>query len=181
MLGQGGAPVSAESASINAPCRPTPAGEACAPQVRFPRVLNALFLPPPPLSRCTCLAGSTLLSTTATDDLTQQLKTKMSTHEEDLIDYEDEHDVVANGAPAQASNAAAATAPAADGTADDKKNFSGIHSTGFRYVVVCPARWVLQFTTPATRDFLLKPELLRAISDLGFEHPSEGEYIARIS
>lgn len=25
------------------------------------------------------------------------------------------------------------------------------------------------------RDFLLKPELLRAISDLGFEHPSEGE------
>ena len=23
-------------------------------------------------------------------------------------------------------------------------------------------------------DFLLKPELLRAISDLGFEHPSEG-------
>ena len=31
----------------------------------------------------------------------------------------------------------------------------GVHSTGFR-------------------DFLLKPELLRAISDLGFEHPSEG-------
>ena len=26
------------------------------------------------------------------------------------------------------------------------------------------------------RDFLLKPELLRAISDLGFEHPSEGMY-----
>lgn len=25
------------------------------------------------------------------------------------------------------------------------------------------------------RDFLLKPELIRAISDLGFEHPSEGE------
>jgi len=25
-----------------------------------------------------------------------------------------------------------------------------------------------------SRDFLLKPELLRAISDLGFEHPSEG-------
>jgi hypothetical protein len=28
----------------------------------------------------------------------------------------------------------------------------------------------------STRDFLLKPELLRAISDLGFEHPSEGRY-----
>lgn len=31
----------------------------------------------------------------------------------------------------------------------------GIHATGFR-------------------DFLLKPELLRAIVDCGFEHPSEG-------
>jgi hypothetical protein len=30
------------------------------------------------------------------------------------------------------------------------------------------------------RDFLLKPELLRAISDLGFEHPSEGFYFPRI-
>lgn len=27
-----------------------------------------------------------------------------------------------------------------------------------------------------SRDFLLKPELLRAISDLGFEHPSEGMF-----
>lgn len=35
-------------------------------------------------------------------------------------------------------------------------SYVGVHSTGFR-------------------DFLLKPELLRAISDLGFEHPSEGE------
>jgi len=26
------------------------------------------------------------------------------------------------------------------------------------------------------RDFLLKPELRRAISDLGFEHPSEGKF-----
>ena len=97
----------------------------------------------------------------------------MSGHDnEELIDYEDEQDLITNGAPA--------TNGAVD-DGKDKKNFSGIHSTGFRYVVVCPARWVLQFTTPATRDFLLKPELLRAISDLGFEHPSEGEYIARIS
>ena len=35
----------------------------------------------------------------------------------------------------------------------------GIHSSGFR-------------------DFLLKPELLRAIVDSGFEHPSEGKYIS---
>ncbi|KAI9509850.1 hypothetical protein F5148DRAFT_1275037 [Russula earlei] len=73
----------------------------------------------------------------------------MSSHDNDeLIDYEDENDVVPNGATLTTSGGA---------TADDdkdKKNFSGIHSTGFR-------------------DFLLKPELLRAISDLGFEHPSE--------
>lgn len=36
-----------------------------------------------------------------------------------------------------------------------KGSYVGIHSTGFR-------------------DFLLRPELLRAITDCGFEHPSEG-------
>merc|ERR1711967_197583 len=35
--------------------------------------------------------------------------------------------------------------------------YSGIHSSGFR-------------------DFLLKPELLRAIVDCGFEHPSEVQH-----
>jgi ATP-dependent RNA helicase UAP56/SUB2 len=51
----------------------------------------------------------------------------MSSHDNDeLIDYEDENDVVPNGAALAASGGA---------TADDdkdKKNFSGIHSTGFR-------------------------------------------------
>ncbi|KAL8108084.1 hypothetical protein AgCh_024503 [Apium graveolens] len=37
-----------------------------------------------------------------------------------------------------------------------KNGYVGIHSSGFR-------------------DFLLKPELLRAIVDFGFEHPSEGK------
>lgn len=46
---------------------------------------------------------------------------------EDLIDYEDEHDVV-NGGAAPAAGAAAV----ADAEDKDKKNFSGIHSTGFR-------------------------------------------------
>lgn len=36
-----------------------------------------------------------------------------------------------------------------------KKGYVGIHSSGFK-------------------DFLLKPELLRAIVDCAFEHPSEG-------
>jgi len=38
-----------------------------------------------------------------------------------------------------------------------KKNFSTIHASGFR-------------------DFLLKPEILRAIVDCGFEHPSEVQH-----
>jgi ATP-dependent RNA helicase UAP56/SUB2 len=71
---------------------------------------------------------------------------------EELIDYEDEPEVGTTGA-AGGNGVAVAGATAGDGD-KDKKNFSGIHSTGFR-------------------DFLLKPELLRAISDLGFEHPSE--------
>ena len=44
---------------------------------------------------------------------------------------------------------------AAKGGDQVKKGYEGIHSSGFK-------------------DFLLKPELLRAIQDCGFEHPSEG-------
>lgn len=68
---------------------------------------------------------------------------------EDLLDYEDEEQ------PDQA---------VVDGSGDAtalKKEVKGayvsIHSSGFR-------------------DFLLKPEILRAIVDCGFEHPSEGTY-----
>ena len=73
-------------------------------------------------------------------------------HEEDLIDYSDEE--------IGANETAAANGKKGDTTAatnvDKKGSYVGIHSTGFR-------------------DFLLKPELLRAISDCGFEHPSEGQ------
>jgi ATP-dependent RNA helicase UAP56/SUB2 len=51
-----------------------------------------------------------------------------SNDNEDLIDYEDDHDVP-NGAAASIG-----AAGAADGEGDkEKKNFSGIHATGFRY------------------------------------------------
>lgn len=40
---------------------------------------------------------------------------------------------------------------------DVKGTYVSIHSSGFR-------------------DFLLKPEILRAIVDCGFEHPSAGEF-----
>ena len=72
--------------------------------------------------------------------------------EEDLIDYSDE-DI-------QATDNAQATTSAANGTKDTdaaktKGSYVGVHSSGFR-------------------DFLLRPELVKAITDCGFEHPSEG-------
>jgi ATP-dependent RNA helicase UAP56/SUB2 len=63
----------------------------------------------------------------------------MSSRDEELIDYEDENDIT-NGAPATAQNGAAASsdavaAPAGGADGDkDKKNYTGIHSTGFRSV-----------------------------------------------
>uniref|UniRef100_A0A0A9YYQ1 RNA helicase n=1 Tax=Lygus hesperus TaxID=30085 RepID=A0A0A9YYQ1_LYGHE len=67
---------------------------------------------------------------------------------DDLLDYEDEEQ---------------AEQPAIDGAAegaqrkDVKGAYVSIHSSGFR-------------------DFLLKPEILRAIVDCGFEHPSEVQH-----
>jgi len=88
--------------------------------------------------------------------------------EEDLIDYSDEEVQTSNNATTTANAAASngnATGNATNGSAKKgdltvtgagaKGSYVGIHSTGFR-------------------DFLLKPELLRAITDCGFEHPSEG-------
>jgi ATP-dependent RNA helicase UAP56/SUB2 len=59
----------------------------------------------------------------------------MASHDnEELIDYEDEHDVIPGGHVASANGALARGAAAAEGDDKDKKNFSGIHSTGFRLV-----------------------------------------------
>ena len=69
--------------------------------------------------------------------------------EEDLPDYE-------VGEEVDGDEAAAASEKPADAGEAKKGSYVGIHSSGFK-------------------DFLLKPELLRAISDCGFEHPSEGE------
>ena len=67
---------------------------------------------------------------------------------EELLDYEETSD---NEAPAETG----ATSEQ-NKKANVKGTYVSIHSSGFR-------------------DFLLKPELLRAIVDCGFEHPSEGE------
>lgn len=64
--------------------------------------------------------------------------------ENELLDYEDDE---------EPQGVTDATPPLAK--KDVKGSYVSIHSSGFR-------------------DFLLKPELLRAIVDCGFEHPSEG-------
>ncbi len=80
-------------------------------------------------------------------------------HEEDLIDYSDEeiqpNDAVPTSAPVAANGQAKKGDLIATGAPAAKGSYVGIHSTRFD-------------------DFLLKPELLRAIQDCGFEHPSEG-------
>ncbi|VEL10449.1 unnamed protein product [Protopolystoma xenopodis] len=72
----------------------------------------------------------------------------MSAEDPDLLDYEDEEQETVQE-------------PKANGEALAKKGIKGayvtIHSSGFR-------------------DFILKPELLRAIVDCGFEHPSEVQH-----
>jgi ATP-dependent RNA helicase UAP56/SUB2 len=76
--------------------------------------------------------------------------------EEDLIDYSDEELTTNETAPADANGAAKKGGLAAADDTEKKGSYVGIHTSGFR-------------------DFLLKPELLRAITDCGFEHPSDGQ------
>ncbi|KAF4626329.1 hypothetical protein G7Y89_g11833 [Cudoniella acicularis] len=77
--------------------------------------------------------------------------------EEDLIDYSDEELQTTDAAPAAGASANGGAKKGdlanAGNETEKKGSYAGIHSTGFR-------------------DFLLKPELLRAITDCGFEHPS---------
>lgn len=67
---------------------------------------------------------------------------------DDLLDYEDEENTDQN---------VIETSGAVEQKKGVKGTYVSIHSSGFR-------------------DFLLKPEILRAIVDCGFEHPSEGVY-----
>ncbi|KPI98942.1 ATP-dependent RNA helicase WM6 [Papilio machaon] len=67
---------------------------------------------------------------------------------DDLLDYEDEEQ-----ADHQTADGATEAAP----KKEVKGSYVSIHSSGFR-------------------DFLLKPEILRAIVDCGFEHPSEVQH-----
>ncbi|XP_057424352.1 DEAD-box ATP-dependent RNA helicase 15-like [Lotus japonicus] len=73
-------------------------------------------------------------------------ETKDEAYEEELLDYEEEEDKATTDSVGAKLNGETA-----------KKGYVGIHSSGFR-------------------DFLLKSELLRAIQDSGFEHPSEVQH-----
>jgi len=70
----------------------------------------------------------------------------MATAEEELPDFDEEE-----------NKEGESKEEAKDGEAAKKGNYAAIHASGFR-------------------DFLLKPELLRAIVDCGFEHPSEVQH-----
>ncbi|XP_066984456.1 spliceosome RNA helicase DDX39B [Macrobrachium rosenbergii] len=72
--------------------------------------------------------------------------------EPELLDYEEEEE-----APAEVAAGADEAAAGTPAKKDVKGTYVSIHSSGFR-------------------DFLLKPEILRAIVDCGFEHPSEVQH-----
>lgn len=70
-------------------------------------------------------------------------------NEAELLDYDEEENETTTEAAGDATQ-----------KKDVKGTYASIHSSGFR-------------------DFLLKPELLRAIVDCGFEHPSEGDLLLK--
>ncbi|KAJ1961858.1 Suppressor of the cold-sensitive snRNP biogenesis mutant brr1-1 [Dispira parvispora] len=79
----------------------------------------------------------------------------MADHNEDLIDYDEEEETLETvPESAEVKDVQEASDQANGGPTEQKGSYVSMHSTGFR-------------------DFLLKPELLRAIVDCGFEHPSE--------
>lgn len=79
----------------------------------------------------------------------------MADHADDLIDYDEDEETV----PVENITNNEVVNEVADNNAESKEvkkgSYVGIHATGFK-------------------DFMLKPELSRAIVDCGFEHPSEG-------
>ncbi len=88
--------------------------------------------------------------------------------QDDLIDYSSDEEqapaikptAVKAAGKGAAKNAGLVGKVAASAEEDGQKkgSYVGIHATGFR-------------------DFLLKPELLNAIGECGFEHPSEGTVV----
>jgi ATP-dependent RNA helicase UAP56/SUB2 len=84
------------------------------------------------------------------------------TDEQELLDYDETDDAPQTGTKSATSNGSSGTTGVINGGTGTqggtiRGSYVSIHASGFK-------------------DFLLKPELLRAIMDCGFEHPSEGFY-----
>lgn len=62
----------------------------------------------------------------------------MSSRDEELIDYEDGNDLTSVPITTTQNEAAAVAAPTGLDGDKDKKNYTGIHSTGFRFVWQSP-------------------------------------------
>ncbi|KAL7436162.1 hypothetical protein ACHAXH_006801 [Discostella pseudostelligera] len=74
-----------------------------------------------------------------------------------MADNEDDHDLVDYDEEEEEQNVAAEESADAEGKETKKGHYVGIHASGFK-------------------DFILKPECLRAVVDCGFEHPSEVQH-----
>eukprot|EP00915_Cephaloidophora_sp_WS-2016_P007766 GHVH01010737.1.p1 GENE.GHVH01010737.1~~GHVH01010737.1.p1 ORF type:complete len:444 (+),score=80.37 GHVH01010737.1:74-1405(+) len=86
----------------------------------------------------------------------------MPLHDNEIVDYED--DQLVDSTAVRADDITGDTADGVDGEGSEvaghqQGNYVTIHSSGFR-------------------DFFLKPDLVRAINDAGFEHPSEVQHEA---
>lgn len=78
------------------------------------------------------------------------------TEDQELLDYDETDDAPQQGSTKGGSaNGAVQNGANGKGSGQIRGSYVSIHASGFK-------------------DFLLKPELLRAIMDCGFEHPSEG-------
>ena len=81
--------------------------------------------------------------------------------EQELLDYDEADDAPQTGVKGGTSNGTGGGSSLKNGGSSGTQSgpirgsYVSIHASGFK-------------------DFLLKPELLRAIMDCGFEHPSEG-------
>lgn len=122
---------------------------------RFENVTKHIIFCTRRASCCFCLSSS---FTFKLSRLLSRLEVTMTDvvlpdENENLLDYDEE-----DAEPEQQANGAAVGAE----KKAVKGNYVSIHSSGFR-------------------DFLLKPELLRAIVDCGFEHPSEGKKLSKLT
>ena len=83
------------------------------------------------------------------------MATESSKAQEELLDYEEDEEALVDAKGVGDDTSGGKDGAAAGGA--KKGHYVGIHASGFR-------------------DFLLKPELLRAVVDCGFEHPSEVQH-----